>query len=64
MGINPDRKEALNKSMPSADQAKLGNILYDLITSHNALLAKLDADAGVTDTTYASLLSVTTIDNR
>lgn len=75
MGINPDRQTALNKSLPAADQAKLGDILADLIsayntlaTKHNAVCAKLDLDAGVTDTNYVALQGgaalVTTIDNR
>lgn len=48
----------------SKDNAGLpGGALRDVILQHNllvakyeALLAKLDLDAGVTDTTYASLL--------
>ena len=32
--------------------------LAALRTAHNALLAKLDADAGVTDTNYAALHTV------
>ena len=35
------------------------NDLTNLAAKHNALLAKLDLDAGVTDTNYAALHSVT-----
>lgn len=54
----------LNDSMPAAKKAKLGHAIDDLITNFNALLAKLDLDAGVTDTTYTSLLGVVAIDQR
>lgn len=57
----------LNRSSPSASDAKLGDLLAEVIselnalkTKHNALTAKLDADAGVTDTNYTSLTGVTT----
>jgi hypothetical protein len=52
----------LNRSNRAAANAVLGNVVYDLINAVNALTAdvaalrtKLDADAGVTDTTYVSL---------
>lgn len=35
--------------------------LNDLRSKHNALLAKLDADGGVTDTNYAALHTVAAI---
>ncbi len=54
----------LNRMAPAAAHAKLGDILNDLITNHNALCAKLDADAGVTDTNFAALLGVTALANR
>lgn len=63
-GSQTSNQDKLNRSMPAAKDAKLGDILNDLITAHNALLAKLDADAGVTDTNYASTLAVTTLENR
>lgn len=61
-------QDHLNKSMPIAAKAKLGDTIADLIaqvnaqgaalaaltTKYNAALAKLDADAGVTDTNYAA----------
>lgn len=55
-------QEQLNKSMPVAFDVKLGDTLADLIAAHNALatafnvlVAKLNADAGVTDTNYATV---------
>lgn len=70
-----DRQKALNGAMPANKQAMLGDIIADLIAANNALatklngvVAKLDADAGVTDTNYTALwggaAQVTTIDNR
>jgi len=66
---NATKRDNLNRSLPAARDAKLGDVLVDLITQNNALiadltalrtrfngmLAKLDADAGVTDTNYAAL---------
>jgi hypothetical protein len=56
------RQNALNKSMPAAARAKMGDVLAELIKQVNLLTAsvvgiaaKLDADAGVTDTNYTSL---------
>lgn len=57
-------QKELNKMNPVADHAKLGDILNDLITKHNAVCAKLDADAGVTDTNFTALHAVTTLANR
>lgn len=57
-------KTRLNKSNPTNKVVKLGDVLDDLITKHNALLAKLDADAGVTDTNYTALHAVTALDKR
>jgi len=57
-------QEELNRCMPAAAHAQLGDVLNDLITTHNELLAKLDADAGVTDTDYAALLAVTPLEDR
>ena len=57
-----DVRNELNRLAPAAAHGGLGDILYDLITAVNAnttalkgIAAKLDADAGVTDTNYASL---------
>jgi len=41
-----------------APQGALVVLLADLVTKFNAVLAKLDADAGVTDTNYASLHAI------
>lgn len=50
--------DELNRSSPIAHDVKLGSKLDELITKHNLLLAKLDADAGVTDTNYAATLGI------
>lgn len=54
----------LNRMNPAAADAKLGDLLNEIITKHNALLAKLDADAGVTDTNYVATLAVAGIETR
>ena len=54
----------LNNMAPVADYVKLGSIMDELITKHNALCAKLDADAGVTDTNYAATLGIATLQSR
>lgn len=59
-----DVQRALNKSMPAAQRAKLGDVLNDLITKHNALLAKLDADTGVAATDYVATLAVKPLADR
>lgn len=53
-------QQKLNRMTPAATEAGLGDILNDLITAvnlgisdHNTLIAKLNLDAGVTDTNYA-----------
>ena len=62
--MSENKADILNRSMPAAHKVMLGDLLNqiiaaynDLATKHNALLAKLDADAGVTDTNYTALLS-------
>jgi hypothetical protein len=64
----------LNRIAPGAAEVGLGDILNDLITSHNALLAdhktleaKLNADATVTDVNYGAAdtaVAVVTLANR
>ena len=51
----------LNNSSPAANDVGLGDIVNELINTvntlradHNTLAAKLNADAGVTDTNYAT----------
>jgi len=56
--LNVDHEAQLNRMNPASHYAVLGSVLADLIAKHNALLAKLDADATVTDTNYAALLTV------
>jgi hypothetical protein len=57
-------QDQLNRMSPAARDAMLGDVLNDLITKHNALLTKLDADAGVTDANYAATHSVATLQSR
>jgi len=57
-------KDELNRMNPAAAHVKLGDVVDELIAKHNALLAKLDADAGVTDTNYTSLLRVAPLVER
>ncbi|HET7675843.1 MAG TPA: hypothetical protein VFL54_10005 [Gammaproteobacteria bacterium] len=62
-GQNPAQNEdKLNRMTPGASEAELGSRLAALIESHNALLAKLDADATVTDTDFAATLAVPSLD--
>lgn len=68
MGLNTkgtgNRQDELNRCMPAAANVQLGTLLNDIVTKHNALLAKLDADAGVTDTNYVATLTVTPLADR
>ena len=41
---------------------KLVTLVNELKADHNGLVTKLDADAGVTDTNYASLRSIAAAD--
>jgi hypothetical protein len=50
--------------MPANARVQLGDVVDDLITKHNALLAKLDADVGVTGTDYVATLKVKTLAER
>ena len=59
-----DPKDALNRAMPANARVQLGDVVNDLITQHNALLAKLDADVGVTGTDYVATLKVKTLAER
>lgn len=59
-----DPKDALNRAMPANARVQLGDVVDDLITKHNALLAKLDADVGVTGTDYIATLKVKTLAER
>lgn len=59
-----DLEDELNRMAPATDHAKLGTLLEGLITSHNALLAKLDGDTGVNSTDYVSTLKVSTLAER
>lgn len=61
---NRDLKSELNRMAPAAAHAKLGDVLDELIAKHNAVCAKLDADAGVTDTNYTALHAITPLASR
>ncbi len=50
--------DELDRSMPAAARAALGAWQRDMTASFNAMLAKLDADAGVTDANYLARLRV------
>lgn len=50
--------------MPAAAHSKLGSLLEEIITKHNTLVAKLDADAGVTDTNFGALLKIKPLAER
>lgn len=56
--------DMLNRMAPAAAYVKLGEILDELVTKHNALCAKLDTDATVTGTDYAATLGITPIQDR
>lgn len=59
------RQSAINKMSTAASRAKLGDVIADLVTKHNALLAKLDA-ANLTGvgTNNVATLSVTSMETR
>ena len=69
--IMPSIKDRLGNARASKEFTELRNLLVGvqadleaLRTKHNALLAKLDIDAGVTDTNYAALLTVGTLNTQ
>ena len=49
-----DHRLRLNKCMPAASDAHLGDVIYDLVNNHNALLTLL-AGAGITGIDAATL---------
>lgn len=57
-------EQQLNRSSPAAADAQLGTTIKDLITNFNALLAKLDGDAGVSATNHVATLAVTPLESR
>lgn len=56
--------DMLNRMTPAAAYVKLGEIVEELIAKHNALCAKLDADAGVTSTDYKATLGIVELQER
>lgn len=65
MGINGtgDVQRELNHSMPAAFHAKLGDVLNDLITQHNNLLAALVA-ANIAGLVLTGVQPVTPLSQR
>ena len=57
-------RDELNRMNPASNHAMLGDVIEEIITKHNALAAKLDADAGVTDTNFASTLRIAPLSER
>jgi hypothetical protein len=52
-----------NRSCPAQETTDLLTVVNQLAAAMNALLAKLDADAGVTDANYAATIgTIDTID--
>lgn len=61
--VKRSKVQDLNNMNPAASYADLGTTLDDVIKAHNALavklnalLAKLDLDAGVTDTNFVATI--------
>ena len=61
-----DRTDALNRAMPVNADLQLGTAINEIIAAYNdlraryvALLAKMDLDAGITDTDYAATVAPT-----
>ena len=59
-----DLKTDLNRMNPAAAKLKLGDVIDELIVAHNAAMAKLDVDVGVTATTFVSAHYVKTLSER
>lgn len=57
-------KQELNNMAPATAHAKLGDIVDELIGNFNAVLTKLDADAGVTDTDFKAKFGIKTLSER
>lgn len=67
-------KDELNRMNPASGHAKLGDLLDEIITKHNAVLSKLDAigAAGASSsaiataagTTNVATLSITALNSR
>lgn len=65
LNVAGSAREQLNRSSPAAFDAKLGDVLTDIVKNYNALLAKLDAAAlaGV-GTNNVATLAVKDIESR
>ncbi len=56
---NPTDVSVLGSTIPNAEVDTLRQQLNNVVASLRLLTAKLDSDAGVTDTTYKSLITDT-----
>lgn len=61
---NRNLQDELNRMNPAAHHAQLGSVIEELITKHNELLAKLDADIAVTDSDYVDTLAIKPLAER
>ena len=61
-------QDELNRMNPASSHAKLGDLLVDIITKHNAVLVKMDAAAAGTvaalGTNNVSTLTITPLASR
>lgn len=71
--VKGSRQEKVNKSSPAMNKAKAGDVIAELTAqvniltaAHNVLVAKLNADAGVTDVNYAAVAAtpIVSMENR
>lgn len=62
--LNRDHVRQIDHMNPAAKEAELGTLVQAMGDKFNALLAKLDADATVTDTDYAATLAVETLEDK
>ena len=63
MATEQTRQDHLNKMAPAAYRAKLGDVVEDLITQHNALLAALTA-ANIAGLNLSGVSAVKTLSQR
>ncbi len=62
--VKHNLKAELNRMNPTADHAKLGDVIDELMPSTTPCASSIDADAGVSDTNYTATLGVTALGNR
>lgn len=61
--MNTTFKRFAKTSAPGSQEDAVYQKINELIASYQKLLAKLDSDAGVTDTNYKALLNVQDVDH-